>query len=69
MGFFSYLDRLRKAPLEERQKVAVTYTVVVIVLIAFGWLVALGFRFGFFENSSSKNTPNQAPNSGIEAPY
>lgn len=68
---FSYIDELRKRPLEERRSVAKTVTFLVVAVVALLWLLLSLFPVGNFfpenvENDDAAESPNQY---GIVGPY
>lgn len=72
MSLLSYLARLRKLPVKERRETAVTWTVLIVVLVGLIWLVALVSGFGsLFEAPSRPDTPlpGSAEQGGITPPY
>lgn len=63
-GVFSYIERLRKAPLQQRRQMATMFTVVVVAAIALVWVLSLLLDFAFVGDSGG-----DSQNPGIEAPY
>lgn len=73
MFIFRYLEQVRKKPLAERQRVAVSATILFVAIIALVWAALTIFRFGALggataapaaQQEASKNIP-----SGIRGPY
>jgi len=61
----SYIERLRKKPLKERRQIAVSVSVIVVVIIGCVWALFNLSHFGV----SDKNTTPSENTSGIAGPY
>ncbi|MEK7613757.1 MAG: hypothetical protein AAB439_02700 [Patescibacteria group bacterium] len=63
---FSYIDKLRKAPIEKRREAAVTFTLVLVAII-----LVLSFFIGWIRSFILEQAVGDTPETvqGIVAPY
>lgn len=68
---FSYIDELRKRPIEERRNVAKTFTFFIVGTIALLWLFLSLFPFGrlFPADETAHEKPAVQNPHGIVGPY
>ena len=71
MSFLSYIARLRRLPLTERRQIAVSWTMILIIVIGIAWLgiSLVGFKPLFGSHNSVPVTDLTPTKQGITPPY
>jgi len=66
---FSYIERLRKKPLKERRRIAISVAVIVVAILAVLWLALKLSDPRVSETKQAGRDDSQAYPSGIIGPY
>lgn len=66
---FSYIEKLRKEPLEKRRQFAIVATTVVVGVIIVLWILYLFLTGVIFNTDTARDSSEREVVGGIERPY
>lgn len=67
---FSYIDELRKKPIEERRQLATSFTFFAVLIVAALWLsISIVYQSFFDPGEEPPQEVNRVNTSGITGPY